>query len=93
MGKYIVVYSDDAQAQLKAIKKAGDRAVMAKIQRLVIELSEHPAIGTGKPEQLKHELSGLWFRRIDKKNRIVYEIEEEQMFVHIVRLVGHYNDK
>lgn len=39
MGVYLVSYSEDAGRQLRKIKKAGDKAVMSKIQRLVAELS------------------------------------------------------
>ncbi|WP_233244144.1 Txe/YoeB family addiction module toxin [Brumimicrobium oceani] len=46
--------------------------------------------GTGKPEQLKHELSGYWSRRINKEHRIVYEVFEEENKVVVLSLKGHY---
>lgn len=93
MGVYLVSYSEDAGRQLRKIKKAGDKAVMSKIRRLIAELSEHPESGTGKPERLRYELSGLWSLRIDKKNRLIYEIDESEGMVYVVELLGHYGDR
>lgn len=39
----------------------------------MVELSEHPKNGIGKPEQLKG-VENTWSRRLDKKNRLVYTI-------------------
>lgn len=70
-------------------KRSGQKIVIEKITNLIIDISEHPTTGIGKPEQLKHRLSGLWSRRIDKENRIVYEIQENCVIIHSLR--GHYN--
>jgi len=56
------------------------------------ELREHPYSGTGKPEQLRG-YKNLWSRRIDKKNRLVYSVEEAVVTVYVISAVGHYNDK
>ena len=61
-----------------------------KIENLLKDILEHPRTGIGKPEQLKHELSGMWSRRIDRKNRIVYEIDEVNSTVFVLSLRGHY---
>lgn len=61
-----------------------------KIENLLNDILEHPYTGIGKPERLKHELSGMWSRRIDRKNRIVYEIDEKNSLVFILSLKGHY---
>jgi toxin YoeB len=47
--------------------------------------------GTGKPEALKHNLSGLWSRRISQKDRVVYSFTDES--VHIFAIGGHYDDR
>ncbi|MBQ2514595.1 MAG: type II toxin-antitoxin system YoeB family toxin [Bacteroidales bacterium] len=49
--------------------------------------------GLGHPEPLTGNLSRYWSRRIDKKNRIVYEIFEEEQVINVVSLRGHYFDK
>ncbi|MCF8235436.1 MAG: Txe/YoeB family addiction module toxin [Bacteroidales bacterium] len=63
---------------------------MKKIQDIFKELRIHPRSGTGKPEQLKYELMGYWSRRIDKKNRLIYRIEDKKTVVVIVSASGHY---
>jgi toxin YoeB len=54
-------------------------------------LAEHPKLGAGSPEPMKHSLSGYWSRRINKKDRMVYQIIEEPDFlVVIISALGHY---
>lgn len=57
------------------------------------ELREHPRTGSGKPEKLKHELEGFYSRRIDRKHRMVYEIEDEIVTVVVLSAYSHYDDK
>lgn len=92
MGKYSVALSPRAQIDLQAIHKSGSKSTIKKIERLFIELSEHPKIGTGKPEQLKG-VEEIWSRRIDKKNRLLYTIKENEILVLVLSLLGHYRDK
>lgn len=47
--------------------------------------------GIGKPEPLKHKKSGLYSRRIDEANRLVYKIDELQN-IEIISCKGHYED-
>lgn len=75
------------------LKKSGNKATIAKIERLLLELREHPTTGTGQVEALKDNLSGFWSRRIDKFNRMVYTIDEEIITVFIISAKGHYGDK
>ena len=49
-----------------------DRALLAKINRLIAECQRHPFEGTGKPEPLRGDYSGWWSRRIDREHRLVY---------------------
>ena len=41
-------------------------------------MQDNPFTGIGKPEPLKYDLSGFWSRRIDDKNRIIYEVKQER---------------
>jgi toxin YoeB len=50
-------------------------------------------MGTGHPEPLKHDLSGLWSRHINKKDRIIYKVEEDVVTVFVLSAIGHYLDK
>ena len=60
MGRYFVVLTDSTKQQLVKLYKSGDKLLIRRIERILIELSEHPFEGIGKPEQLKYEFSGLW---------------------------------
>ncbi len=93
MGKYIIVVEKTAQKELQAIYKSGDKASIKRIEIIIEELSEHPQTGTGKPEQLKFKLSGYWSRQINKKDRLIYKIDEVVVTVFVVSAVGHYGDK
>jgi len=56
-------------------------------------LEEHPFTGTGQPEQLKYELIGLWSRRINQKDRLIYEVNQSVVTVKVISALGHYSDK
>lgn len=83
-----IIYKEDAIDDMLFWKKSGNVSVQKKITELIADISAHPKTGIGNPEELKHELSGLWSRHIDRKNRIVYQIFETE--VHILSLKGHY---
>ena len=53
-----------------------DRKIFMKITDLIREASRDPYKGIGKPELLKHELSGHWSRRINHQHRLVYSVSE-----------------
>jgi len=54
---------------------------------------KHPKSGTGQPEQLKHNLAGLYSRRINLKHRLVYSINDEIVTVLVLSAWAHYEDK
>jgi toxin YoeB len=58
-----------------------DRKKADKILKLIEEVYRTPFSGTGKPEPLKHILSGCWSRRIDEEHRLVYRLENEQLTI------------
>ncbi|QKJ31577.1 Txe/YoeB family addiction module toxin [Mucilaginibacter mali] len=93
MGKYRVVLSKDAVKDISYIKRSGDTASMKKVDIIISELHIHPETGTGKPERLKFDYAGYWSRRINKKDRLVYRIDDEIITVNIVSAIGHYGDK
>ncbi len=93
MGQYIIKLSKSAEKDLKQIKKSGQKTDMEKISRFFEELSVNPRTGTGKPEQLKYFDGEFWSREINKKDRLVYEIFEDEILVVIIQAKGHYSDK
>ena len=66
-----------------------DKKTLKKINQLLNDIKRNSFSGIGKPEPLKNELSGLWSRRIDEKNRIVYKIEND--VIQIIQCKGHYD--
>lgn len=85
-------FTPQADEDIAYLKKTGNKAVMNKLQTLLLELMEHPTTGTGKPEMLKGDLSGLYSRRIDKKNRLIYSIDGDKLLVIVVGAAGHYEN-
>ncbi len=65
-----------------------DRKILDRINKLIKEIQRTPFEGTGKPEQLKHGLSGYWSRRINDEHRIVYKVEVDALL--IAQLRHHY---
>ena len=67
-----------------------DKKTLKRINALLKEIAREPFSGIGKPEPLRGDLSGLWSRRIDDVNRLVYRVSDEQ--IEIYQCKGHYND-
>ncbi|MCA9838715.1 MAG: Txe/YoeB family addiction module toxin [Trueperaceae bacterium] len=65
-----------------------DKKVLKRINMIIKDIERSPYEGLGKPESLKHNLSGWWSRRITDEHRIVYRIKDEEL--HIVSLRYHY---
>ena len=65
-----------------------DRKTQKKIVSLIQEIDRTPFSGTGKPEPLRHQLQGLWSRRITQEPRLVYQVTDEE--ITIVSCRFHY---
>nr|WP_315155381.1 Txe/YoeB family addiction module toxin [uncultured Flavobacterium sp.] len=90
MGKYQIIIKATAEKDLSKHKKSGDLASIKKIIKILNELKDHPYTGSGNPEPLKFELSGYWSRRINKKDRLIYEVHDDIVTVVVVSALGHY---
>ncbi len=65
-----------------------DKAIVKRINTLIKDIQRNPFEGIGKPEPLKHALSGFWSRRINDEHRIVYKVTENTIL--IAQLRYHY---
>jgi len=65
-----------------------DRKVLERIHQLINDIQRSPFQGIGKPEPLKHALSGYWSRRINDEHRVVYKLEKGAVF--LAQLRYHY---
>ena len=65
-----------------------DRKTLRRINILIEAAARDPFTGIGKPEPLRGDLAGLWSRRIDEVNRLVYEANDSELRVVACRF--HY---
>lgn len=65
-----------------------DKKILTRINLLIRDIQHHPHEGIGKPEPLKHGLSGYWSRRITDEHRIVYMFDNNT--IKIAQLRFHY---
>jgi len=66
-----------------------DRNLHKNLCKILKEmLRGDPAVGLGKPESLKHNLSGFWSRRLSQKDRLVYKFDDR--YIYIFAIGGHY---
>lgn len=68
-----------------------DLKTFKRIIKLIKDIDRNGYSGIGKPEPLKGDFSGYWSRRIDSKNRLVYKIKDDTIF--IAQCNTHYGDK
>ena len=66
MGKFRLEIEDFAKEDISKIYKSGDKATIKKLEKILLELFEHPSFGTGNPEQLKLNLSGFWSKPLNE---------------------------
>ncbi|MCS5731830.1 Txe/YoeB family addiction module toxin [Herbiconiux moechotypicola] len=64
-----------------------DKKTLRRINQLIADTLQDPFTGIGKPEPLKHLLSGCWSRRIDETHRLVYVVTDS----HLVILQARYH--
>ena len=69
-----------------------NKVIFKSLQKILKQLLREPdpAQGIGKPEPLKHQLAGLWSRRISQKDRVIYKFDEH--YIYIFAIGGHYDD-
>lgn len=65
-----------------------DKAGLKRINLLIRDAQRNPFAGLGKPEPLKHNLSGFWSRRIGEEHRLVYRVDGDTLQIVMCRY--HY---
>ena len=70
--------------------RAKDKRMHKSLCRILADmLRNDPSEGLGKPEPLKHKLSGLWSRRISRKDRVIYAFDDDSIYTYAIG--GHYD--
>ena len=82
-----LIFADDAWDDSVYWQKQDNRMV-ERINNLIRETQREPFAGVGKPEPMKHALSGFWSRRINDEHRMVYRVEGNALM--IAQLRFHY---
>jgi toxin YoeB len=82
-----LIFSDNAREDYLYWQKT-DKKILRRINHLIKEIKRNPFEGIGKPEPLKHALSGYGSRRINDEQRIVYKASSDS--IHIAQLRYHY---
>lgn len=83
----ILSWADDAWDDY-LFWQAEDKKILKRVNLLIKDIKRNPFDGLGDPEPLKHDLSGFWSRRIDREHRLVYQVENDTLF--IIQCRFHY---
>jgi len=75
-----VIFSPAALAAKEYFQRY-DKKIDKKIKQLIEDIMQTPYSGLGKPEPLKHDLTGYWSRRISEEHRLVYKVEDDTLYV------------
>jgi len=82
-----LIFSEHAWADYLHWQKT-DKKTLKRINELIRDIQRNKFEGIGKPEPLRHALSGYWSRRINSEHRVVYRIENDAIL--IAQLRYHY---
>jgi toxin YoeB len=85
-----ITISPQALTDLAYWKSTNQKSILKRIELLLRSIEKSPFDGIGKPEKLKHVLTGFWSRRITDKHRLIYNVQPNQII--ILSLKGHYKN-
>ena len=86
-----LVFEGNTWSTYEALREQ-DKVLHKALCKLLKEmLREDPSKGMGKPEQLRHSLSGFWSKRISQKDRLIYKFDDH--YIYIFAIGGHYEDR
>jgi len=91
--RYTLIFTDLSLKDLAFHDKTGNQATLKRIDRILAELETTPFTGIGKPHELSYDFAGRWSRHQNKKDVIVYQVNETEKTVHIYSARYHYFDK
>ncbi|MDT8446288.1 MAG: Txe/YoeB family addiction module toxin [bacterium] len=84
-----IVFEGNTWAEYEKLRSK-DNQLHKNLCHILQEMQRNdPAIGLGKPEQLKYQLSGFWSRRLSQKDRVVYRFDESSIYIFAIG--GHYD--
>ena len=85
-----LVFEGKTWETYEALRKKDKRLHIALCKVLKEMLRGDPSEGIGKPEQLRHNLTGFWSKRISQKDRLIYKFDDHSIYIFAIG--GHYED-
>lgn len=85
---YKIEYHKKALKQIKNLQN--NKKLLARLEEILQDIATDPFSERYKFERLKHNLSGYCSKRLDKKNRVLYQVLEDRVVVLVVSVLGHY---
>lgn len=89
---YTIKFSDPVVKVIVKWKKSNPN-LFKKLEKVIKAIAENPRHGIGHPEPMIGGNDVIYSRRISAHDRIVYTIHDDDVYVVVVELEGHYNDK
>ena len=86
---FTIKYTKESINQLKKIQNA---KLIQKISLIISNIATDPYSKDYKFERLKHNLTGYCSKRLDQKNRIIYKVQDNQIIVTVISVLGHYEE-
>lgn len=86
---YRIVFSRQADKDKARLKQAG---LEKKVRELLGVIMQDPYATPPRYEKLVGDMQGLYSRRISIQHRLVYEVDEANRVVHVLRMWTHYGD-
>ncbi len=84
-----IVFEGNTWQAYEALRQK-DQKMHQNVCRILKELQRgDPTQGLGKPEPLRHQLSGLWSRRLSLKDRLIYRFDAKNIYIFAIG--GHYD--
>jgi toxin YoeB len=84
-----LVFEGDTWLTYEVLRQKDSQQHRVLCRLLKEMLRDDPAKGTGKPEPLKYQFSGLWSRRLSQKDRLIYKFDDQ--YIYILGIGGHYD--
>ena len=84
-----LVFEGNTWAAYETLRQKDKKLHKALCLILKEMLRGDPASGIGKPERLKHNLTGLWSRRLSQKDRLIYKFDD--LAIYVFAIGGHYD--
>ena len=91
--EYTLIFTDVSLEDLAFHDKVGNQATIKRIDRILKELETSPFVGIGNPHELGYNYAGKWSRHLNKKDVIIYDVNETDKIVQIYSARHHYLDK